>query len=74
MSYCNFQKNIVFLLSETFFTLTNSEDPDEIQHSDSQLFQKFQMEKFGKTPNFSGKHPFYSSFQNPSENSVIHYL
>ena len=31
------------------------------------------MEKFGKTPNFSGKHPFYSSFQNPSENSVIHY-
>ena len=30
------------------------------------------IEKYGKTPNSSGKQHFYSYFQNPSENSVIH--
>ena len=28
------------------------------------------VEKYGKTPNFSGKQHFYSYFQNPSENSA----
>ena len=30
------------------------------------------IEKYGKTPNFSGKQHFYSYFQNPSENSVYY--
>ena len=33
-------------------------------------FSKVLIEKYGKTPNFSGKQHFYSYFQNPSENSV----
>ena len=32
-------------------------------------FSKVQKEKYGKTPNFSGKQHFYSYFQNPGENS-----
>ena len=32
-------------------------------------FSKVPIEKYGKTPNFSGKQHFYSYFQNPSENS-----
>ena len=34
-------------------------------------FSKVPVEKYGKTPNFSGKQHFYSYFQNPSENSVL---
>ena len=34
-------------------------------------FSKVSTEKYGKTPNFSGKQHFYSYFQNPSENSVL---
>ena len=34
-------------------------------------FSKVPMEKYGKTPIFSGKQHFYSYFQNPSENSAI---
>ena len=33
------------------------------------FFSKVPMEKYGKTPNFSGRQHFYSYFQNPSENS-----
>ena len=33
-------------------------------------FSKVPMEKYGKTPNFSGRQHFYSYFQNPSENSA----
>ena len=32
-------------------------------------FSKVPIEKYGKTPIFSGKQHFYSYFQNPSENS-----
>ena len=32
-------------------------------------FSKVPIEKYGKTPNFSGKQHFYCYFQNPSENS-----
>ena len=32
-------------------------------------FSKVPIEKYGKTPNFSGKQHFYSYFQNPGENS-----
>ena len=32
-------------------------------------FSKVPIEKYGKTPFFSGKQHFYSYFQNPSENS-----
>ena len=32
-------------------------------------FPKVQIEKYGKTPNFSKRQQFYSYFQNPSENS-----
>ena len=32
-------------------------------------FSKVPIEKYGKTPSFSGKQHFYSYFQNPSENS-----
>ena len=34
-------------------------------------FSKVPIEKYGKTPIFSGKLHFYSYFQNPSENSVV---
>ena len=34
-------------------------------------FCKVSIEKYGKTPTFSGRHHFYSYFQNPSENSVF---
>ena len=37
-------------------------------------FSKVPIEKYGKTPNFSGKHHFYSYFQNPSENSGLIYV
>ena len=33
-------------------------------------FSKVPIQKYGKTPNFSGNQHFYSYFQNPSENSV----
>ena len=33
-------------------------------------FSKVPIEKYGKTPIFSGKQHFYSYFQNPSENSA----
>ena len=36
-------------------------------------FSKVPIEKYGKTPIFSGKQHFYSYFQNPSENSVSVY-
>ena len=32
-------------------------------------FSQVPIEKYGKTPTFSGKQHFYSYFQNPSENS-----
>ena len=32
--------------------------------------RKKEIEKYGKTPNFSGKQHFLSYFQNPNENSV----
>ena len=31
-------------------------------------FQKSPIEKYGKTPNLTGRQHFYSYFQNPSEN------
>ena len=34
-------------------------------------FYKVSIEKYSKTPLFSGRQPFYSYFQNPSENSEI---
>ena len=34
-------------------------------------FSKVPIEKYGKTPIFSGKQHFYSYFQNPSENSGL---
>ena len=37
-------------------------------------FSKVPIEKYGKTPIFSGKQHFYSYFQNPSENSVVRYF
>ena len=33
-------------------------------------FSKVKIEKYGKTPTFSGRQHFYSYFQNPSENSA----
>ena len=33
-------------------------------------FWKGSIEKYGKTPTFSGRQHFYSNFQNPSENPV----
>ena len=33
-------------------------------------FLKAPIERYGKTPNFSGRRHFYSCFQNPCENSV----
>ena len=39
-------------------------------------FTKVPIEKYGKTPIFSGKQHFYSYFENPSENSAhyVHYV
>ena len=37
-------------------------------------FSKVPIEKYGKTPFFSGKQHFYSYFQNPSENSATYLL
>ena len=34
-------------------------------------FKKVPIEKYGKTPSFSGKQHFYSYFQYPGENSVF---
>ena len=41
--------------------------------SDSNFLKSMVVQKYGRTPNFSGRDYFYSCFQNPGENSDCEY-
>ena len=64
------------LFSRVFRVLTNSKFG--LFYSNflilTPTFSKVPIEKYGKTPNFSGKQHFYSYFQNPSENSAEYFF
>ena len=70
-----FQNKIVFLSLKIVFVRVLTNSKFGLFYSNflilTPTFSKVPIEKYGKTPNFSGKQHFYSYFQNPSENSVL---